>query len=181
LDGVPRKFIPHEQTTIIAKSGNNLTFSKLNYSYPSGARVGIDLQPVGVTSFRKNTIHMNNHVNTTLSNATSGLIPQMYRFSCPTKGEITNQSAEDTITGQYMLWPLAIRAPWSSPPHSGTDYSYSGTEVRGQLNGVYVVDSTGTATAEDYITFLGNNYILFSFTHTGNIYGESRLFAFGPL
>lgn len=181
LDGVSRKFLPHEQTTVVAKSGNIITLSKLNYGYPSGARVGVDLQPVGVTSFRKNTIHMNNHVNTTLSNATSGLIPQMYRFSCPTKSEITNQSAEDTRTGQYMLWPLTVRGPWSSPAHSGTDYSHSGTEVRGQLNGVYIVDTTGTATAEDYITFLGNNYILFSFTHTGNIYGDSRLFAFGPL
>jgi hypothetical protein len=181
LDGVTRHFAAHEQTTVIAKSGNNITLAKINHNYPSGARVGIDLQPVGVTSYRSNTIHMNNHVNTTLSNATSGLVPQMYRFGCPTKTEITNQSAEESRTSQYMLWPMVIRGPWSSVTHNGTDYSHSGTEVRGQLNGVYVVDTTGSAAAEDYVMLLGNNYILFDMTHANVAYGESRFLAFGPL
>lgn len=175
LDGYVRKFMNSERVELKSVQGNLLTIMRVTKNHQTGTRIGFDLAPYGITGFRNNIIQMNDHIpqnNITtnlLSNITAGLVPQLYRYSCPVPSEITIQSASETRTGQYVLWPFAIF----------DNSQYSGDEVRGQLKGVYVVDNSGTAVAGDIITFQGNNYLLFSFPSTA--YSESRLFAIGPL
>lgn len=168
-DLVSRKFYPAEMTQIDKISGNNLTLANLKNSYPIGARIGVDPQPVGLTGYRSNRIQMLNHVNINLSGASSGLVPQIYKYNCPVSAEITAQSAEEDRTEQYMLWPLVV----------SNSRDFAGEEVRGQMKGVYIVDGGGTAEAGDLVTFLGENYLLFQFD-SGH-YSEGRLFAFGPV
>jgi hypothetical protein len=175
LDGYTRYYVPSEIATIKSINGNNVVFYNISNTYAIGTKVGTDPAPYGITGFRNNFIQMNNHVpkatsqyTPPLSNNTSQ-IAQIYKYVCPVPSEITTQSVDEERTGEYMLWPLIVQNTLSS----------AGDEVRGQLKGVYIIDNTGTAAAGDVITFQGNNYLLFSFSST--FYGESRLFAIGPL
>lgn len=175
LDGYVRRYVPGEIVTIKSVSGNNLILMNVANNYAAGTRVGIDPAPYGISAFRNNLFQMNNHVpkaGTSFrppnSNNMSQSI-QLYKYACPVPSEITRQSANEARTGQYMLWPFVI---------SDTS-QFAGDEVRGQLKGVYVVDTTGTAAVGDIITFQGNSYLLFSFNST--FYNESRFFAIGPL
>lgn len=173
MDTKTRLFLANDFTQVESVNGNNVILVNLEHDYPTGTRIGTDLQPVGVTGYRNNRIHMLNHVPAGLwqtNNPGKGMAPQLYRWMCSTSTEATGQSAEEARTGQYMLWPLVVLE---------NDWNHAGDEVRGQFSGVFVVDDSGTATTEDLITFLGNNYLLFKFD--SNHYNEGRLLAFGPV
>jgi hypothetical protein len=172
-DQKTRLFLNGEQASIKSVNGNNITLVNVQYNYPAGSRMGIDIQPVGVTAFRSNRMMMLNHLpqsfpdgatRTTISGPAA-----TYKWACTSTSELTAQSAEESRTGQYMLWPIAIARNWN----------HAKQEVRGQFNGVFIVDDAGTAVAEDLITFLGENYMLFQFDN--DFYNEDRLFAFGPV
>jgi hypothetical protein len=175
LDGYVRRYVPAEIVTIKSVSGNDLVLYSVSNTYATGTKIGVDLAPYGITGYRNHLIQMNNHIPKSTSayraptSSNTSQNAQLYKYVCPVPKEITTQSANESRTSQYMLWPLVIQ----------NTSTFSGDEVRGQLKGVYIVDDNGTAAAGDVITFQGNTYLLFSFNST--FYNESRLFAFGPL
>ena len=110
---------------------------------------------------------MLNHIDDQLDNAGAGLVPQIHTLLTIMDDEVTAQSAQEDRTNKYILWPLAAVAEFSAN---------SKEEVRGQILGAFIVDNDGTAGMRDFVTFLGNNFLLIQ----PNTIGDDRLYAFRP-
>lgn len=169
LENIPRKFMNCETFIVAAVNpGVSITATTLNGTYVPGAKISYDPQPVGITLNGLDRIQMLNSVNSINTLGSFDMAENICTLSS-VRAELINSSGNDSRFGGYVLWP-AIAG------HFGNDSSFSGSEARGMLRGVFFVSGTAGLKDRDTIVAGNNTYIVLS-VETGQTYK----YIFGPI
>jgi hypothetical protein len=169
VENITRSFMPCETFTITnVVYGQSITADRISHVYSAGARIAYDPQPIGITLDGLDRIQMLNCVNTIDQSGSFDMAENIFQLQTVQEA-IVNASGNDSRKGEFKIWPIMS-------VHMDNDASFSGTEARGSLNGIYAVSGSASLNSEDLIKVGGKTYIILSVPTA-----KSFLYALGPI
>lgn len=170
IDGyITYNYLPSESFTITAiNPGVSITADSLTGSYASGSVIATDYMSGIVTNSYTYNVQALNKIETTNSYSAGDPAEQVYLLEPSIDSTSSSFGTPNANDGKYSIWPMLVRS-------TSVD-TYSGKEVRGQLNGVFITGSTGL-TSETVIEIGGYSYLVFFV----DSYPDSRPLIVGPI
>lgn len=156
FNGEERRFAAGENITVsgVSQSQSYITVSSpLLNDYNAGAKIGVDVQPVGVMLGKLDRMHTVNGPYKYSKYINRDPAYQFYFLQYPQQ-EITGQSERK---GGYNVWPTMLV---HSAIYDNDSTQYTNSDVRGQLKGVYFVSTD--LPSETTVEYDGATYISFS-------------------
>jgi hypothetical protein len=169
VENIERKFMPTE--TLVINNvilGSSIVVDEVKNTYRAGSKISYDPQPIGITMEGLDKIQMLNSIDTV--NTSGGFdMAENIAYLQTVRDELVNSAGYDDRHNAVGLWPILI-------VKSSSTSSFSGSEARGSLKGVFAISGDAGISVGDTISVGSNTYRVFDVPTS-----KPFLYAIGPI